>query len=249
MIYAIGKSLFRNTIGQFLSAAVAISVLHMPAAHHFTAVCNTLSRGKCITLPANCNTKAFFSILDIYLCIAMKHVILISLMCLTHAVTIMSQTPLPYDTIIDRGVYRSYFNSKFSTVSFVRYTLYRGGGTVSRKGMAFRHTYGHSIFPYLKSGYDKGHLAAAQDFAYSKSAMLATFDYINALPQAPALNRGAWKRLESKVRKWSQPDTLMIECGGLEFDSTRHMVPKYFYKIVTRHQGRDTLANIIYLNK
>lgn len=179
----------------------------------------------------------------------MKHVILISLMCLTHASTIMSQTPLPYDTIIDRGVYRSYFNSKFSTVSFVRYTLYKGGGTVSRKGMAFRHTYGHSIYPYLRSGYDKGHLAAAQDFAYNKSAMLATFDYINALPQAPALNRGAWKRLETKVRKWSQPDTLMIECGGLEFDSTRHMVPKYFYKIVTRHGGRDTLANIIYLNK
>ena len=179
----------------------------------------------------------------------MKHVILISLTCLAHALSIMSQTPLSYDTIIDRTYYRSYFNSKYSTVSFVRYTLYKGGGHVSRKGMAFRHTYGHSVFPYPKSGYDKGHLAAAQDFAFSRSAMLATFDYINALPQTPSLNRGAWKRLETKVRKWSQRDTLDIECGGLEFDSTRHMIPKYFYKIVTRHRGRDTLANIIYLNK
>ena len=171
------------------------------------------------------------------------------LLFMAHTGTIMCQEQLPYDTIIDRVCYRSYFNSKFSTVSFVRYTLYKGGGTVSRKGMAFRHTYGHSVFPYLRSGYDKGHLVAAQDFAFSRSAMLATFDYINALPQAPVLNRGAWKRLETKVRKWSQQDTLMIECGGLEFDSIRHMVPKYFYKIVTRHGGRDTLANIIYLNK
>ena len=179
----------------------------------------------------------------------MKHVLLISLTCLAHALTIMSQTPLSYDTVIDRTYYRSYFNSKYSTVSFVRYTLYKGGGHVSRKGMAFRHTYGHSVFPYSKSGYDKGHLAAAQDFAFSRSAMLATFDYVNALPQSPSLNRGAWKRLETAVRRWSQKDTLTIECGGLEFDSIRHMVPRYFYKIVTRHQGRDTLANYIYLNK
>lgn len=234
MTYAIGISLFCNTNGHFFCQQLLISVLHSPAAHYFTA---------------GCNTKCSFFITDIYLCIAMKKIMIFLLLCLTQPVTIMSQTPLPYDTIIDRGCYRSYFNSKFSTVSFVRYTLYKGGGTVSRKGMAFRHTYGHSVFPYLRSGYDKGHLAAAQDFAFNRSLMLATFDYINALPQAPALNRGAWKRLETKVRKWSQSDTLTIECGGLEFDSTRHMLPKYFYKIVTRHGGRDTLANNIYLNK
>ena len=176
--------------------------------------------------------------------------IMITLMLfLAHTVTIVSQEQLPYDTVIDRGIYRSYFNSKYSTVSFVRYTLYRGGGTESRKGMTFRHTFGAKVFPYNRSGYDKGHLAPAQDFAYDREAMLATFDYVNALPQRPALNRGAWKRLETRVRKWSQRDTVTIECGGLSFDSLRHMVPKYFYKIVTRHQGRDTLCNIIYMNK
>lgn len=179
----------------------------------------------------------------------MKKYILLFALFLAHADMIMSQSPLSYDTIIDRGYYRSYFNSKYSTVSHVKYTLYKGGGNVSRKGMTFRHTVGKIVFPYARSGYDKGHLAPAQDFAFSRSAMLATFDYINALPQTPALNRGAWKRLETKVRKWSQADTLQIECGGLDFDSTRHMIPKYFYKVVTRHHGRDTLCNIIYLNK
>lgn len=160
-----------------------------------------------------------------------------------------SQTPLPYDTIIDRKYYRSYFNSEYSTACFVRYQLYKGGGTASRKGMQFRHTVGTRVYPYAHSGYDKGHLAPAQDFAWSRSAIVATFDYCNCLPQTPTLNRGAWKRLEMQVRKWSQKDTLDIECGGLSFDSTRHMVPKYFYKIVTRHQGRDTLANFLFLNK
>lgn len=173
----------------------------------------------------------------------------IILFMLAMEVAAMAQTPLPFDTVIDRGYYRSYFNRTYSTVSYVRYSLYKAGGSASRKGMQFVQTVGRKVYPYLHSGYDKGHLAPAQDFAWSRSAMMATFDYCNALPQAPALNRGAWKRLETQVRKWSQLDTLEIECGGLSFDSTRHMVPKYFYKIVTRHNHRDTLCNIIYLNK
>lgn len=179
----------------------------------------------------------------------MKHFILLLSVIFAPIVKILAQSPLSYDTIIDRGYYRSYFNSKYSTVSKVVYTLYKGGGNVSRKGMAFRHTYGREVFRYNRSGYDKGHLAPAQDFAWCRDAMLATFDYVNCLPQAPSLNRGAWKRLETQVRLWSQSDTLTVECGGLSFDSIMHMVPKYFYKIVTRHNGRDTLCNRVYLNK
>lgn len=209
--------------------------------------------GKCVTLPAVSITKKDFpsyrGYFFVYLCAIMKKFILLSALFLAHADMIMSQEPLSYDTIINRGWYQSYFNQAHSTVSFVRYQLYKGGGSVSRKGMAFRHTVGDRVFPYAHSGYDKGHLAPAQDFAWCRAAMLATFDYCNALPQAPALNRGAWKKLETKVRRWSQSDTLLIECGGLSFDSKSKMVPKYFYKIVTRHQGRDTLVNIIYLNK
>lgn len=179
----------------------------------------------------------------------MKYFILLLSVILAPIVNILAQSPLGYDTIIDRGYYRSYFNSQYSTVSFVRYELYKAGGSASRKGMQFRQTVGHSVFPYARSGYDKGHLAAAQDFAHSRAAMLSTFDYINCLPQRPALNRGAWKKLEAKVRRWSQTDTLWIECGGLSFELPGHQVPKYFYKIVTRHHGRDTLCNIIFLNE
>lgn len=208
---------------------------------------------KCVTLPAVCITKNDFpsyrGYFFLYLCSTMRYIIILSALFLAHADMIMSQEPLSYDTIIDRGWYHSYFNRSHSTVSFVRYQLYKGGGSVSRKGMTWVHSVGDRVFPYAHSGYDKGHLAPAQDFAWSRAAMLSTFDYCNALPQAPALNRGAWKKLETKVRMLSQSDTLLIECGGLEFDSTSHMVPKYFYKIVTCHGGRDTLVNNIYLNK
>lgn len=179
----------------------------------------------------------------------MKHVILISLICLTHAVTIMSQIPLPYDTIIDRVVYKSYFNTKYSTVSFVRYKLFKGGGSCTRSGIAWRKTVGRKVFHYPGSGYDKGHLAAAQDFAYDCDALRRTFDYINALPQRPALNRGEWKRIETQVRKFSRTDTVYVECGGLDFIPPDYMIPKYFYKIVTVHQGRDTIINVVFPNK
>lgn len=209
--------------------------------------------GKCVTLPAVCITKNAFpsyrGYFFVYLCSTMRYIIIFSALFLAHADMIMSQEPLSYDTIINREWYQSYFNQAHSTVSFVRYQLYKGGGSVSRKGMTWVHSVGDRVFPYAHSGYDKGHLAPAQDFAWSRAAMLSTFDYCNALPQAPALNRGAWKKLETKVRSWSQSDTLSIECGGLSFDFKSKMVPKYFYKIVTRHQGRDTLVNIIYLNK
>lgn len=179
----------------------------------------------------------------------MVHKFIFILVFLAHAARIMCQVSLAYDTIIDRGIYQSYFNMKYSTVSFVKYKLFNGGGSCARAGMQWRHTAGRKVFHYAGSGYDKGHLAAAQDFAYDCEALRLTFDYINALPQAPALNRGAWKRVENQVRKFSRTDTVYVECGGLDFMPPDYMIPKYFYKIVTKHLGKDTLINIVLPNK
>jgi len=184
-----------------------------------------------------------------YLCIAMVYKFILFLVFLAHAARIMCQVSLAYDTIIDRGIYKSYFNTKYSTVSFVRYKLHNGGGSCARAGVPWRHTAGRKVFHYAGSGYDKGHLAAAQDFANDCEALRLTFDYINALPQRPALNRGAWKSVETQVRKLSRTDTVYVECGGLDFMPPDYMIPKYFYKIVTVHQGRDTVINVVFPNK
>ena len=52
---------------------------------------------------------------------------------------------------------------------------------------------------YLKSGYDRGHLAPAADAAYSKSKWLSTFNFANVVPQIPQMNQGIWRILESYV--------------------------------------------------
>ena len=179
----------------------------------------------------------------------MKRFLFIILLCI-HADMIMNaQTPLKYDTIIDRGIFVSYYNLEYTTPSFVRYKLWHGGGKVKRTGLDFKQTVQGTIYRYAKSGYDKGHLAPAADFAHTRKEISTTFDYVNCLPQTPALNRGEWKRDETRVRSWSQHDSLMIECGGLEFDTIKHQVPKYCYKIVILLSKGDTLLNKVYLNK
>lgn len=179
----------------------------------------------------------------------MKSILLIIITCAAAHMISSAQSPLDYDTIIDRGIYKSYFNTQYGTPSFVRYKLWKGGGKVKRTGLQFRQTVSGPLFRYSRSGYDKGHMAPAADFAHTREEMAATFDYVNALPQTPSLNRGEWKRDETRVRKWSQTDSLLIECGGLEFDKLKHQIPALCYKIVISLSTQDTLLNKRYLNK
>ncbi|KAL7521311.1 hypothetical protein ACHAWX_005985 [Stephanocyclus meneghinianus] len=53
---------------------------------------------------------------------------------------------------------------------------------------------------YRNSGYDRGHLAPAADFAASEREMGDTFCLTNVSPQCARLNRGMWLRLEDFVR-------------------------------------------------
>ena len=56
---------------------------------------------------------------------------------------------------------------------------------------------------YRGSGYDRGHLAPAEDFEWSAEAMSDSFFMSNMSPQDPSFNRGIWKRLENRVRTWA----------------------------------------------
>ena len=57
---------------------------------------------------------------------------------------------------------------------------------------------------YKKSGYDRGHLSPAADFAFDQNAMSETFYMSNMSPQKGGLNRGIWKDLEAEVRLWAK---------------------------------------------
>lgn len=149
---------------------------------------------------------------------------------------------LSYDTIIDRGIYKSYFNRKIKQPIAVVYKLYHGGGEASRNNDHFVNDSLVSTLKnkdYAKSGYDKGHLAPAEDFAYSDSLQAITFRYYNCVPQTPKLNRGKWKKYEAEARHLSQNDTVTIVCYNYfkTGSANRLTIPAICYKAVFDKTG------------
>lgn len=63
---------------------------------------------------------------------------------------------------------------------------------------------------YSRSGYDLGHLAPNQDFAWDQKEQEETFSFANVSPQLPGLNRQGWERGEEIVRDWA------LERGDVE---------------------------------
>lgn len=92
---------------------------------------------------------------------------------------------------------------------------------------------------YRGSGYDRGHLAPAADFKFSKTAMSESFFMSNMSPQAPDFNRGIWRLLEEQIRRWVKKDKVLYIVTGPVLKSrlrkigkNRVSVPKEYYKIV-----------------
>lgn len=148
---------------------------------------------------------------------------------------------LHYDTLINKGIYKSYFNTLLKQPVAVTYTLYKGGGDASRKNDHFVGTHlTLSDKDYLHKGYDRGHLVPAEDFAYNDSLQGLTFSYYNCVPQLPKLNRGKWKKYEGRVRKLSQTDSLIVVCYN-EYDTMyfdRLNIPTVCYKSVYTYKGK-----------
>ena len=141
------------------------------------------------------------------------------------------------DTIITNIIYKSYFSYQTHTPLFVSYILYKGGGNCSRESMRFTTnglTQSATGKDYGYSGYDIGHMANAKDFAFDCEKERLTFSFYNALPQTPTLNRGCWKHIESEIRKQSQTDSLLIICGGYQFEKKigNMLVPSFCFKII-----------------
>lgn len=101
---------------------------------------------------------------------------------------------------------------------------------------------------YTRSGYDRGHMCPAADRSSSRRAMMATFSMANIAPQVPALNRGAWKRIEDATRSYAKgghPVTVMADAVFWQADTlrigrSRVAVPHAFVKTV-RLQANDSI--------
>lgn len=143
------------------------------------------------------------------------------------------------DTIIKNDILTSYFSYKYYNPLFVKYKLYKGGGDCNRSQFSFKTDKvknSAKAKDYNYSGYNEGHLVSAEDFAYDCKKMEQTFKYYNCVPQTPKLNRGIWKTYETRIRKQSQTDSLIIWCSSVFVDrklpNSNVYVPTYCWKVV-----------------
>lgn len=69
---------------------------------------------------------------------------------------------------------------------------------------------------YKSSGYDRGHLFAAQYGGCDMTMMKESFYFSNIFPQTPQLNRGDWKTVEELTKmEVRQFDSVYVWTGGV----------------------------------
>lgn len=150
--------------------------------------------------------------------------------------------------IVKNSVYKANFSNKLHQPRYVSYYLYKGGGNCDRSNFDFKNGDDRLLCAtdddYEGTGYDKGHLANAEDFAFDCTKDELTFRYYNCLPQTANLNRGVWKTNETQIRKWSQTRKLYIVCGGYfgaKVIGNNVAVPSYCWKVVQAVSSKEVL--------
>ena len=143
-----------------------------------------------------------------------------------------------------REAYLAAYDAQVKEPRFVMWTLTPGHalGCVARSN-AFAADQsiqgGPTPQDYAASGYDKGHMAPDGDQSWDQQVEFESFLMTNMTPQAPSLNRGIWKLLETSVRGWAaQSGQTFNIISGAVYDAndkkigTGVVVPHALYKIV-----------------
>lgn len=109
---------------------------------------------------------------------------------------------------------------------------------------------------YVRSGYDRGHLAPAADFAHDKDLVSESFYMSNMSPQVPSLNRGAWKDLEEWVRSAAKREGKIIVVTGPitsgaeeRIGANNVLVPKAYFKAIYDTTPPEKMIAFFYLNR
>lgn len=104
---------------------------------------------------------------------------------------------------------------------------------------------------YSESSYDRGHLAPAGDFTYSREVMSESFFLSNIIPQNPNNNRGIWNVLEEYTRNLTISHNRLYVITGTIYDSSivyigdKVAVPSHLYKIIVDPKTNKSLAFLI----
>lgn len=176
------------------------------------------------------------------------------------------QTKIPnnfYDDTVHHYSYSFSYSEKYEQPLWLNYTLTRDMLSihlVKRKDNFREDPFvingSAQLVDYKSSGYDRGHLCPAKSMEFSEFAMSESFYMSNMSPQHPSLNRGIWKKLETKERKWAvELDSLEVYCGGI-FDSIIEFigpnnvaVPSAYYKIIFCPYDLEKSISFIFPNE
>lgn len=167
--------------------------------------------------------------------------------------------------LLDHGAFKVYYDTDTRLAKYVVYPLSKeqlSNRSASRKNkfkvdplLEEMNLPRVSPAEYKKSGYDQGHLAPAADFSWSQKANDETFVMSNMVPQKTKLNRGAWKRLEDKVRKWAcGEESITVITGPLISNSSHKLksgliVPESFFKIIIDETPPQKIIGFIYFQE
>lgn len=149
------------------------------------------------------------------------------------------------DQIVDKQVYKICYDYNYKGVKYVYYNL--DGTLVNKNNIKERAKfYSEKTIPiqyrskskdYVKSGYDRGHLASDASFDYDAKVVRKTYSMANIIPQAPKVNRNTWIKTEKLERylavQFGKVDVLI---GVLYNDNPKRIgknqiaIPTAFYK-------------------
>jgi len=158
------------------------------------------------------------------------------------------------------------FNSSYHVPNCVSYVLTRDMVAVT-DGPSAQHRRNYKFysdasvagcpewFEYKGSGYDRGHMAPANDMRWSRQSMSDCFLMTNICPQDHDLNGGSWNKLELKIHAWAkQYGKLVIATGPIFNGSSKRVgksnnivVPDGFYKVVL-DPSRNRAIGFVYEN-
>lgn len=156
------------------------------------------------------------------------------------------------DQVVNKEIYTSYYSNDLKAPLYVVHYLYNGGGDFSRSKLRFMEGANTATNEdYAKSGYDRGHLVSAEDFAFDPNKEALTFSYYNCFPQTPHLNRGSWKVWETTIRAESKRWPLKIYTGGIYGTNKirgKVAIPDYCWKVVYNQKTGLILHALIFTN-
>lgn len=170
--------------------------------------------------------------------------------------SIMAQT-----LTMSNGVYWCQFNTVLQIPTQVRWIVNKANLGSSKRDPSWRFMndvpapYGRATHDsYSRSGYDRGHMAPAADYARPIYLCRETFRISNICPQTPALNRGLWKKTEIQERSLAISNNsvrvlaipLILKADTTWIGGKVVAVPDAFIKVIY-DINPDTLYNIYFL--